>query len=220
MTTSTNNGFEIDRGPGTFESKGLIRRQQKKGNNEASPTVHKLRAHVDVFSGDLTQKMLTIFPGSDQLAKAIAAVEGRKQTIVAGIKLGVVAVTVRDFAEGNVLFTDPIARGGIPRLIIGEAAKTSHLQVDLEVAIPRDKAGLIVDYFKNDVMISIAQSQLEIADAVADADEDDGEDEPDDSDDALAASAADLFEEPKPATTRRRSKKTEPVAEIPADEVN
>ncbi len=155
--------FKVDKAAGVFASKGLIKRRPP-SKDQDGVVLHKLALTIDCFSSDIMSKMHPLFPGADASAKAIAAAESQGTVMVAKQKLGVCLVAIRDFREGNLLFEDPIARGGIPRLVIGDSAKTSHLKVDVEIAIPRAQAGLVVDYFKADILISLAVSQLVIGD--------------------------------------------------------
>jgi hypothetical protein len=181
--------FGISKSPGFFNNKGLVKKKPTREHHDGK-TVHKLQFVVDVFSANILAELDKVFPGIENQTKAIAAAQGKGTTLVAKQKLGVVAIEVRDFREGNVVFTDPIARAGIPRVIVGDSAKTAELRLDVEIDIPKSKAMATIDYFKADVLVSVAIAQLELPDGDGD---DDGDADDDDGDDGDEGEQPDMF---------------------------
>ena len=58
------------------------------------------------------------------------------------------------------------ARVGQPRLVISKEAKQVWLELTIEMAIPKANLAVVDDYFKADVLLSVANTQLDLEDEV------------------------------------------------------
>jgi hypothetical protein len=159
MSKTHREAFVLDKTPSTLEGASLMKKRPKAEHQDGA-IVHKLKLSLNVYEPDVLQRVLPLFPGADMQAKAIAVAESAGVVCAAKRKLGVVNLKVFD-NQGVLLFEDPIARAGQPRLVIGDAAVTTVLLVPVDVSIPRSLVGAVIDYFRAETLCSIGGSQLD-----------------------------------------------------------
>lgn len=150
--------YEITNIPGHIESVTFSKRKPR-ADSESAVGVKKLTLWLAVE--EHVTEVDALFAGVDMMLKAQA--QGPGMDMRSKAKLGAAAITVRN-ATGAVLFSSNTAKGDRPRLVISSEARTAHLVVPVEVAIPRDSLTTLEDYFKADVLVDLANAQADLED--------------------------------------------------------
>jgi hypothetical protein len=111
------------------------------------------------------RRVVPLFAGviDEHTAHRVASEDGPGFEVRSKRKMGVSNVKVHD-TQGVVLFESPIARVERPKFIIGKSAKTAWLVLDVEMAIPKRALSIVDDYFRADVLASIANAQMDLED--------------------------------------------------------
>lgn len=159
--------FEIDKNPATLSGVAFSERRPKGAGGGVATKTDKLKLRLDVFDPERHAKVLCFFPGSDAMAREIAKEETHGCEIRSQRKLGDVLIKVFD-VTGSLLFEGTGAKGEQPRMYIGERAKTTTMEILVEVALPTEKSRTLKDYYRADVLVSVANAQKEMEPTGAD----------------------------------------------------
>jgi|SRR3990172_6726074 len=160
--------FEIVKASCKIESVTFAKAKPK-GPSDEGAGVKKLKLWIDASQDGLMKRIVPLFAGvvDEHTAHRVASEGGPGFEVRSKKKLGVSNVKVHD-PQGEVLFESPIARVERPKLVIGKEAKTAWLVLDVEMAIPRKSLPIVDDYFKADVLASVANAQLDLEDDARD----------------------------------------------------
>lgn len=161
---SNMNSFDLSKAPGRMERITFAKSKPKSANDEGAG-VKKLTVWVDLSKGQLLKKCAPLFSDviDEHSAQRIASVHGAGMEVRSKRKLGVSNVKIHD-TEGVVLFESAIARVERPKVVIGKEAKTVWLVLVIEMAIAKKSIPILDDYFKADILVSVAVAQLDLED--------------------------------------------------------
>ncbi len=160
----SSNTFELNRAPCRIESVTFAKSKPRSVNDEGAG-VKKLKLWMDVTRESRMTKVMPLFGGliESDTDKRVAAAGGAGFEIKSRKRLGVSSVKLLD-PQGEILVESPTARIGFPRLSMSKEAKTMWLVLDVEMQIPKAALKTIDDYFRADVLASIANAQLDLED--------------------------------------------------------
>lgn len=164
------NTFEFNLAPAVIESVSFAKAKPKSVNDDGAG-VKKLKFLIDVTDEEMLEAVMPLFSGmiDDHTMQRVAKESGPGFEVRSKKKLGISVVKVHASSDNDtvkLLIETPNARVERPKLIIGEAAKQAWLELNVEMAIPKTSLGVIDDYFKADVFISVANAQMDLEDAV------------------------------------------------------
>lgn len=159
--------FEIVKAPARIESVTFAR-SKPKSDTDSGAAVKRLKLWLDVTDKGAWARVVPLFPGAvdEHTLHRVASEGGPGFDVRSKRKLGASNVRVHD-PQGGMLFESQTSRVDRPRLVIGKEAKTSWLVLDVEIAIPKGKLSAVDEYFKADVLASVANSQLDLEDEAA-----------------------------------------------------
>lgn len=159
--------FEITKARCKIESVTFAKAKPK-GPNDNGAGVKKLKLWIDAAEDGLMKRIVPLFAGvvDEHTAHRVASEGGPGFEVRSKRKLGLSNVKVHD-PQGDVLFESPTARVERPKLVIGKEGKTAWLVLDVEMAIPKKALSIVDDYFKADVLASVANAQMDLEDQAA-----------------------------------------------------
>lgn len=159
--------FEIVKAGCRIESVTFAKAKPK-GPNDSGAGVKKLKLWIDANADGLMKRIVPLFAGviDEHTAHRVASEGGPGFEVRSKRKLGLSNVKVHD-PQGEVLFESPTARVERPKIVIGKEGKTAWLVLDVEMAIPKRALSIVDDYFKADVLASVANAQMDIEDQAA-----------------------------------------------------
>ena len=162
----SSNTFEIIKTPARIESITFAKAKPKSAN-DAGAGVKKLKLWLSVNEKEMMRNIAPLFAGviDENTAHRVASEGGAGFEVRSKKKLGVSNVVVLD-PQGDILFESKMARVERPKLIIGKEGKVCWLVLDVEMGIPKKALAVVDDYFKADVLVSVANAQLDLEDEV------------------------------------------------------
>lgn len=159
--------FEIVKARCRIESVTFAKAKPK-GPSDNGAGVKRLKLWIDAADDELMTHIVPLFAGvvDQHTAHRVASEGGPGFEVRSKRKLGLSNVKVHD-PQGEVLFDSPTARIERPKLVIGKEGKTAWLVLDVEMAIPKKALSIVDDYFKADVLASVANAQMDLEDQAA-----------------------------------------------------
>ena len=156
--------FEIVKARCRIESVTFAKAKPR-GPNDKGAGVKKLKLWIDAADDELMGHIVPLFAGviDQHTTHRVASEGGPGFEVRSKRKLGLSNVKVHD-PQGEVLFDSPTARVERPKLVIGKEGKTAWLVLDVEMAIPKKALSVVDDYFKADVLASVANAQMDLED--------------------------------------------------------
>lgn len=165
------NTFEFNLAPSTIESVSFAK-SKPKSVNDSGAGVKKIKFVVDVTDEEMLDEVMPLFSGviDDKTMQRVASEQGQGFEVRSKKKLGMSMIKVHapgeDESSLKLLMEATNARVGQPRLVIGKEAKQVWLELTIEMAIPKANLAVVDDYFKADVLLSVANAQLDLEDEV------------------------------------------------------